>query len=139
MIVSLLPLILKEGWSYWKRKKQAEQEQEILEIKAGFRDPDKWLRRTLFVIIYLPFMWAIVDPEAVRAGFSVIREVIPPEWWQMAIIIAMAVWGISAGKKPVLQILDSVRKWKRPAAEKKRDRKRTQPADDFRDEWDDED
>lgn len=75
---------------------------------ATLEDKDKWLRRVSFSAFFLPFVVAIVSPEAVRDYFEVALASIP-EWWQnVYIAITGAVWGLSSLKNTLGSTIGSL-------------------------------
>ena len=60
---------------------------------------DKLLRRMSFLLMSLPFLIAIFNPEAVRDYFLIALAAVP-EWYQWAYMsILGAIWGVSEFKK----------------------------------------
>ena len=65
---------------------------------ANLTDKDKWLRRISFSMFSAPFVWALFDPLAVEAYFTLALSAMPEWYIQMYGAMVGGVWGISALK-----------------------------------------
>jgi hypothetical protein len=77
---------------------------------AQLTDSDRVLRRICFFIFSFPFLYAVLDPQAVQVYFETALSAIP-EWYIKTYMgIVGAVWGISSLKNAIPQIIHLIRK-----------------------------
>ena len=80
---------------------------------AQLRDKDKVLRWVSFLIFAAPFLFALIDPEAVAYYFNVALAGVP-DWWIKAFIgMVGAIWGLSSLKNIAPAILNSFKRNKK--------------------------
>ena len=65
---------------------------------ANLSDKDKWLRRISFSMFSAPFVWALFDPLAVEAYFTLALSAMPEWYIQLYAGMIGGVWGIAALK-----------------------------------------
>ena len=65
---------------------------------ANLTDKDKWLRRISFSMFSAPFVWALFDPLAVEAYFTLALSAMPEWYIQLYAGMIGGVWGIAALK-----------------------------------------
>ncbi len=77
---------------------------------ANLEDKDKWLRRISFGMFSAPFIWALFDPEGVKAYFETALAAMPEWYIQLHAAMVGGVWGFAALKNSIPAIIGGVKK-----------------------------
>lgn len=119
--------IVKDGIASWRETKKAKHDMSLAEIEnkarllrdkeannhewemASLTDKDKWVRRTSFIIFCAPFIVAIFAPDHVKTYFDTAISAIPAWFRDVFVSINGAIWGLSALKNPLSQVISA---WK---------------------------
>ncbi len=77
---------------------------------ANLEDKDRWLRRISFGMFSAPFIWALFDPEGVKAYFETALAAMPEWYIQLYAAMVGGVWGFAALKNSIPAIVGGVKK-----------------------------